>query len=90
MPFDQPVARSPVTTHSLADASVGSEVRIASVAAGSGLVRRLTELGLPRGAEVTVVGRMGRRGAMILSAHGTRLVIGHDMAAAITVSSVVH
>jgi len=89
MPFDQPIQRSSVATQSLADAPVGAELRIASVAPGSGLVRRLTELGLPRGAELTVVGRMGRRGAMILSAHGTRLVIGHDMASAITVSPVV-
>jgi len=87
MPLDQTLQRPPATM-SLADAPVGSELRIAAVAPGSGLVRRLTELGLPRGAEVTVAGRMGRKGAVILAAHGTRLVIGADMAAAITVAPI--
>ena len=86
MPLDHSVQHH--VAQSLADAPVGALLRIAGVAAGSGLVRRLTELGLPRGAEVTVVGRMGRGGAMILAAHGTRLVIGSDMAAAITVSPI--
>ncbi len=97
MPFDQasvrsPVAvlsASPVASVSLAEAKVGTQVRIIGVQAGFGLERRLTELGLPRGAEVAVVGRMGRRGAVIVAAHGSRLVVGADMAKAITTVAVI-
>ena len=70
----------------LTEAEVGARVRIVGVAGGGGLERRLTELGLPRGAEVAVIGRMGRRGAVIVAAHGTRLVVGPDMAEAISVA----
>jgi Fe2+ transport system protein FeoA len=88
MPFDRTnpatLANAPAT---LANAKIGAHVRIVGVSAMAGVERRLTELGLPRGAEVVVTGRMGRQGAMIVAAHGTRLVVGYDMAQAITIAS---
>ncbi len=89
MPFDQAAAALPTSAPPvpLTEAQVGARVRIVAVAGGGGLERRLTELGLPRGAEVAVIGRMGRRGAVIVAAHGTRLVVGADMAEAISVAA---
>ncbi|MDA8230272.1 MAG: FeoA family protein [Magnetospirillum sp.] len=89
MPFDRSAVRDRDTapsSASLASAGVGARVRITGVSGGGGLQRRLTELGLPRGAELVVVGRMGRRGPVIVAAHGTRVVVGSDMAEAIAVS----
>ncbi|MBI5163404.1 MAG: ferrous iron transport protein A [Magnetospirillum sp.] len=71
---------------SLAEAHKGERLLVAAVPAGPAVERRLCEMGLPRGAEVTVVGRMGANGAVIVSAHGTRLVIGAAMAAGIAVT----
>lgn len=65
----------------------GAHLVVAGVSGGRDLQRRLTEMGLPRGAEFEVVGRMGRHGAVIVSIHGTRLVIGAGMADKIEVAS---
>lgn len=64
----------------LADAASGTRVRITATADGH-LERRLLELGLPRGSEVTVVRRLGRRNApLVVAAFGTRVAIGAGMA----------
>ena len=70
----------------LSDSQAGQTVRIASVMAGEGLERRLTEMGLSRGTEIQVVGRVGRKGAIIVSAFEDRMVIGHGMATRIVVA----
>jgi len=64
----------------MAEARPGARLRIAS-ARGPRLQRRLQELGLPRGALVTVLHRLGRRNAaLVVDAHGARLAIGAAMA----------
>ncbi len=90
MPFDQSAAAllaPPPAAVPLTEVAAGTRVRIVGVSGGGGLERRLTELGLPRGAELAVIGRMGRKGAMIVAAFGTRLVVGADMAEAISVAA---
>lgn len=72
----------------LSEAGPGARMRIAAIAAGSQIERRLCEMGLPRGTELVVVGRLGRRGAIIVSAHDSRMAIGADMAEAITVAPI--
>jgi len=75
----------------LSDARPGARLRVSGVragdAAGAGLERRLLELGLPRGAEIEVVKRLGRGDApLVVAAFGTRLAIGAPMARAIQVT----
>lgn len=70
----------------LADAQAGARLRVSGVDADPGLERRLLELGLPRGAEISVIRRLGRRNApLLVAAHGSRLAIGAVMARAIRV-----
>lgn len=91
MPLDQSAAAALAPLPAVAplsEAAAGARVRIVAVTGGGGLQRRLTELGLLRGAELSVIGRMGRKGAVIVAAHGTRLVVGVDMAEAISVAAV--
>ena len=88
MPLDHcaaPVLTAPPAAGPLTEAAAGTRVRIVGVSGGGDQQRRLTELGLLRGAELSVIGRMGRKGAVIVAAHGTRLVVGADMAEAISV-----
>ncbi|HSV29457.1 MAG TPA: FeoA family protein, partial [Candidatus Omnitrophota bacterium] len=66
MPFDHGHKAS----HPLTQAKPGQRVRVVAFAAGEGLERRMTELGIARGAVVEMVGRMGRKGAVIVAAHG--------------------
>ncbi len=92
MPFDHSAAAVPVplpTAVPLTEAVAGTRVRVVAVSGGGGIQRRLIELGLLRGAELAVVGRMGRRGAVIVAAHGTRLVVGVGMAERISVAAIV-
>ena len=75
----------------LSEATPGARLRVsgvsASTEAGEGLERRLLELGLPRGAELHVVKRLGRRNApLVVASFGTRLAIGAPMARAIQVT----
>lgn len=67
----------------LAMAQEGARVRIQALAAGRGLDRRLTELGLNVGAEVNVVQRQG--GGLLLARGEGRIAIGGGMAAKILV-----
>lgn len=90
MTFQAPQAPVMSGDMSLAEAAAGTRLRVTGIAAdsaaGPGLERRLLELGLPRGAEIQVVKRLGRREApVVVAAFGTRLAIGAPMARAIRV-----
>ncbi|MEW5727260.1 MAG: FeoA family protein [Pseudomonadota bacterium] len=87
MPLDIASSRPHLHPPALSGAATGSRLVVAGVSGGRELQRRLTEMGLPRGAEFEVVGRMGRHGAVIVSIHGTRVVIGAGMADKIQVAS---
>jgi Fe2+ transport system protein FeoA len=81
------VAAVPAADFPLADAASGSRLRVTGIAAETGLERRLLELGLPRGAEIEVVKRLGRRNApVVVAAFGARLAIGAAMARDIRVA----
>jgi ferrous iron transport protein A len=60
-------------------APVGSEVVLAEVRGGRGLVFRLAEMGLTPGARFTIVSR-GRPGPIIINLRGARLMLGAGMA----------
>ncbi len=88
MPLDNLPSHSHVhpAASALSRAVTGARLVVAGVSGGRDLQRRLTEMGLPRGAEFEVVGRMGRHGAVIVSIHGARVVIGAGMADKIEVA----
>lgn len=67
----------------LAMADQGALVRISALAAGRGLDRRLTELGLNVGTEIRVVQRQG--GGLVVARGEGRVAIGGGMAAKILV-----
>jgi ferrous iron transport protein A len=67
----------------LAMADEGALVRIHTVRAGRGLVRRLTDLGLNTGGEIRIVQRQGA-GLLIARGEG-RVAVGAGMAAKILV-----
>ena len=57
----------------------GARARVASIVAGYGGRRRLAELGIRTGTELTVI-RSGPGGPVIVEALGTRLVLGRGIA----------
>ena len=57
----------------------GARARVASIASGHGGRRRLAELGIRTGRELTVI-RSGPGGPVIVEALGTRLVLGRGIA----------
>ncbi|MFW6066340.1 MAG: FeoA family protein [Planctomycetota bacterium] len=72
----------PVTT-----APVGSQVELAEIRGGRGLVFRLAEMGLTPGVRFTVVSR-SRPGPLIINLRGTRLMLGAGMAGRVYVRPV--
>jgi ferrous iron transport protein A len=68
----------------LSMASSGDVVEVATVRAGWGLQRRLADLGLIAGVKVRVISR-GRPGQIVLDIRGSRLALGHGVAAKIMV-----
>jgi len=66
-------------------ASPGERVRIMGFMGGKGLERRLTSMGLNRGADVEVIKSSGP-GPLIVAARETRIAIGYGMAKHILVS----
>ena len=66
-------------------ASPGERVRIMGFMGGKGLERRLTSMGLNRGADVEVIKSSGP-GPLIVASRGTRIAIGYGMAKHILVS----
>lgn len=69
----------------LLDASQGAKVRIVAVRAARDEQRRLCEMGLCRGMELSVMGRMGDKGSVVVAAHDSRMVVGADVAGKIAV-----
>ncbi|HOV03000.1 MAG TPA: FeoA family protein [Hyphomicrobiales bacterium] len=69
----------------LALAAEGEKVRIAALRAGKGLSRRLTDLGLPLGAEIRVMQRRPG-GAMIVGRDALRVALGAGMAQKVMVA----
>ena len=59
----------------LAYATRGQKVRIANLGSGKALERRLTDLGLPIGAEVEIMHREGI-GRLVLACGPTRMALG--------------
>lgn len=83
------VARHPVPQLCLlSQAAPGVRWRVVGCSGGGPLERRLHEIGLPRGSEVRVVQRLGRRGATVVDSHGARLAVGAEVAAQIEVVAV--
>jgi ferrous iron transport protein A len=64
-------------------AAEGQPVRIVSLRAGRNLDRRLTDLGLNIGSEISVVQRQG--GGLIVARDATRVAVGAGMAMKILV-----
>jgi ferrous iron transport protein A len=63
----------------LAMTGVGDRVRVASIKGGHRMVRRLTDLGIVQGSEITVVSRM-ESGSVIVALQGCRIGLGAGMA----------
>jgi ferrous iron transport protein A len=63
----------------LAMAAEGAGVRVVALQGGSGLIRRVTEMGLGIGSEVTVRHRQGG-GGVVVSRGETRYALGAGMA----------
>ena len=64
----------------------GADVVITAVRAGWGLKRRLADMGLVPGTGVSIINN-ARPGPVILEVRGSRLAIGHGVAAKIMVST---
>lgn len=67
----------------LAMADEGARVRIIALRAGQGLDRRLTDLGLNIGSELSVVQRQGA--GLVVARDNTRIAVGGGMAMKIMV-----
>lgn len=59
-------------------AGEGASVRVTALRGGTGLDRRVTELGLGIGSEITVLQRQG--GGLVLARDGMRVAIGGGIA----------
>lgn len=70
-------------TRTLAKIPIGETVRLVGVAADRQTVRRLAELGLTPGVELTVL--QTSKGPTLISVRGSRVAIGNAMAARIEV-----
>lgn len=73
-----------LTESILARVASGEKVVILALRAGWGLQRRLADLGLTPGVEVTVISS-GRPGQVVLDVRGSRLALGHGIASKIMV-----
>lgn len=73
------------TTMPLPMASPGEKVRIVGFLGGKGMERRLTSMGLNRGANVEVIKNSGP-GPLIVASRETRIALGYGMAQHILVS----
>jgi len=71
----------------LAMAQEGETVRVVALTGGRSLARRLTEIGLPVGAELELVTAAGG-GQLVIAVGGTRLGLGRGMAHKIMVTPV--
>jgi len=71
---------------SLAFLQEGKKARVIDIFGGRGMVRRLMEMGLSPGSEVTVV--RNSLGPMIVEVRGVRLALGRGLASRIVVEPV--
>ena len=71
----------------LALAGEGEPVRISALELGQGLSRRLRDLGLPIGAEIRAVQRLGN-GAMVVTRGAMRVALGGEMTRKVMVTRV--
>lgn len=71
----------------LAMASLGDRLWVWQIQGGHRLVRRLTDLGIAQGAEITVVSRMAS-GSVVVGLQGCRLGLGAGMAHRVIVTTV--
>ncbi len=71
----------------LSNAKAGKQVKILSIDAGSGLQRRLADMGLTTGLNVKVVGSQ-RPGSVVLDVRGSRLALGRGISNKILVEPV--
>lgn len=67
-------------------AAEGSTVRITALHGGASLTRRVTEMGLNVGSEITIHQRQG--GSLVVSRGETRFALGGGMASKIMVEAV--
>jgi Fur family ferric uptake transcriptional regulator len=72
-------------TARLCDVPAGETVRLADVETGGPASRRLAELGLTTGVEITVL--QASRGPLLVAVRGARVAVGHDIAARLRVTS---
>lgn len=70
-------------TTRLCDVRAGRTVRLAEVRADRSTTRRLAELGLTPGVEITVL--QASRGPLLVAVRGARVAVGHEMAARLRV-----
>lgn len=70
----------------LCDVDAGETVRLAEVEADRRTSRRLAELGLTPGVEITVL--QASRGPLLVAVRGARVAVGHDMAAVMRVTPI--
>lgn len=68
-------------------AQEGETLRVVALTGGRNLARRLTEMGVPVGAELELV-QSGGNGPMVIAVGGTRLGLGRGMAQKIMVTPV--
>jgi len=71
----------------LALAALGEPVRISALDLGAGLRRRLRDLGLPMGAEIRALQRLGN-GAMVVTRGALRVALGAEMTRQVMVTRV--
>jgi len=67
--------------------TAGKNVKIVSIDAGSGLHRRLADMGLTTGLQVRIVGSQ-RPGSVVLDVRGSRLALGRGISQKIMVEPV--
>jgi len=70
-------------TRSLSQVSCGETVRLEGVDADHRTVRRLAELGLTPGVELTIL--QTSKGPVLVAVRGARVAVGRDMAATMRV-----
>lgn len=70
----------------LSTIQTGETVKLSGIEAGRGLNNRLAAMGLVSNVEITVVSN-GHPGPFVISAKGTRMMLGRGMADKIMVSS---
>ena len=77
-----------MATRSLMMSNEGERVRVVALTGGAGLDKRMTQMGLNVGAELTVVLRQG--GGLVVQRGESRFALGGGMAHKVMVAAVEH